>query len=217
MAEIEIQRKKRPIWPWILGAIAILLLLWLVINSLNKRYDKNESNDALIEGSNDTDAALAKRIDEAKRYEKYPGPIAAYLHFAHNDDMVDMGQHHHYTNQGLHHLVDALHLVNARKGGGDAVAQKLTVITMESDKLMQDQDSELHAGMMRNAFIMSSEVMASLQQKFYPGLEGKVANARQAAESMDSNKPALDQQSKIKSFFEKSADVLEEMGNDIKD
>lgn len=217
MAEIEIQRKKRPVWPWILAAIAILVVLWLVINSLNRKYDKNEHNENLIEGSNDTDAALAKRIAEAKKYEKYPGPIGAFLHFAHNDEIVDMNQHHHYTNQGLHQLVDALHMVNAKKGGGESVAQKLNLVITESDKLLQNPGSEMHSGVMRNSFIICTDAMAALQQKFYPGLADKVANVRQAAESMDSNKPALEQQSKIKSFFEKSADVLEAMGAEIKD
>jgi hypothetical protein len=217
MAEIEIQRKKRPVWPWILAAIAIIVVLWLVINSLNRKYDKNEHGNTLMEGSNDSDAALAKRIADAKKYEKYPGPIGAFIHFAHNDETVDVSQHHHYTNQGLHQLVDALHMVNAKKDGGEAVAKKLNLVVMESDKLLQNPGSELHSGIMRNAFIMSTEAMASLQQKFYPGLENKVANVRQAAESLDSNKPAMEQQSKIKSFFEKSADVLEEMGAELKD
>ena len=39
MAEIKIERKKKPIWPWLLLLLIVALLVWAIVELLN---DDNE-------------------------------------------------------------------------------------------------------------------------------------------------------------------------------
>jgi hypothetical protein len=50
MAEIDIQPKKRPIWPWILGIIAAIIIIWIIVKAL----DHNNANDNNNANTNDT-------------------------------------------------------------------------------------------------------------------------------------------------------------------
>jgi hypothetical protein len=40
MAEIDIQPKKRPVWPWILGIIAAIIIIWIILRALDAQENK---------------------------------------------------------------------------------------------------------------------------------------------------------------------------------
>ena len=42
MAFIQIQRKRRPFWPWLVGLAAGLLLVWLLFRTWGKQQDPGE-------------------------------------------------------------------------------------------------------------------------------------------------------------------------------
>jgi NADH:ubiquinone oxidoreductase subunit 6 (subunit J) len=44
MADIDIQPKKRPVWPWILGIIAAIVIIWIIVKALNNNNNDNNSN-----------------------------------------------------------------------------------------------------------------------------------------------------------------------------
>ena len=56
MAEINIEPKKsKPVWPWILALIAVIILIWVLINV----FGKNTNNNPPTEGNhNDTISRL---------------------------------------------------------------------------------------------------------------------------------------------------------------
>lgn len=39
MAEIKIEEKKRPIWPWLLVLLIIIVVVWLVVTRGNEQAD----------------------------------------------------------------------------------------------------------------------------------------------------------------------------------
>ncbi|CAN5919485.1 hypothetical protein BH24BAC1_BH24BAC1_07600 [soil metagenome] len=41
MAQINIERKKNPVWPWVLGLILLALIAWAIYEFVYKR-DQNE-------------------------------------------------------------------------------------------------------------------------------------------------------------------------------
>lgn len=52
MAEIRVEpRKKAPIWPWIVGLILLLGIVWIVVDSLDseEEYDENDTEEILEE------------------------------------------------------------------------------------------------------------------------------------------------------------------------
>lgn len=39
MADINVERKQRSIWPWILGLVLLALLIWLLSSMFNRNED----------------------------------------------------------------------------------------------------------------------------------------------------------------------------------
>lgn len=40
MADINVERKQRSIWPWILGLLVLALLIWLLASMFNRDDDE---------------------------------------------------------------------------------------------------------------------------------------------------------------------------------
>lgn len=57
MADIDIQPKKKPIWPWIVGIIVAIIIIWVIVESLDKNDDNVNDNDEMYE-DNDTTGQL---------------------------------------------------------------------------------------------------------------------------------------------------------------
>lgn len=55
MAEIKVEKKdKAPIWPWIIGILVLLGLIWLLISAFsddNDEYELEEIDPQEVEGS----------------------------------------------------------------------------------------------------------------------------------------------------------------------
>lgn len=54
MAEIKVEKKnKAPVWPWIIGILILLGLIWLLINAFgdeNEEYELEEIDPQEVEG-----------------------------------------------------------------------------------------------------------------------------------------------------------------------
>ncbi|MDX5348288.1 MAG: hypothetical protein LPJ89_02020 [Hymenobacteraceae bacterium] len=45
MTEINIQRKKRPVWPWIVGLLVIIALIWLLSEAFDNDREEIDNTD----------------------------------------------------------------------------------------------------------------------------------------------------------------------------
>lgn len=52
MADINVERKQRSIWPWILGLILLALLIWL----LSSMFNRNDAAAPTVEQTTSTPA-----------------------------------------------------------------------------------------------------------------------------------------------------------------
>ena len=190
MAEIKIEKKK-PVWPWILLVLGLLVAAWFL-------FLRNDKDDR-VERADDT-----SMID----VHENNSTVAAYIAFikANNDDM---SLDHTYTSEALTKLTNAVDAM------ADEVDYDVKVNTTKAkqyaNEITNDPMSTTHADKIRSAADLLSTALHDLQQARYPELSADAANVKSAAAAISPESLTLDQQNAVKSFFRKSADLLSKM------
>lgn len=80
MADINVERKKKSIWPWILGAIALLLLIW-AFAAMNDNAERTTAatpaavtDQTAVDADTDTTAVTQTAADADTTTETPPPP-----------------------------------------------------------------------------------------------------------------------------------------------
>jgi hypothetical protein len=207
MADIDIERKETPIWPWILGGLLLLaLLLWLFMG----RGGDDDVAPGLVVPA-DTTAATA---DTVARTGAIPPAVAEYLTFSRTPDAAqEMGAQHEYTAGGIRRLVAALDALVAQDTiGQTAIEPQLQQLRANADR-MQDTpaDSPTHSNAARDAFTSAAELMETIRTERYPqdpALQRQVTQAREAATGVQPGEPLLEQRDRVQQFFERAGEAL---------
>ncbi|EMR01923.1 hypothetical protein [Cesiribacter andamanensis] len=238
MAEIRVDRKdenRNPIWPWILGALVLIGLIW----GVSELLDRDDDDDRMATRTETTDRGLAYENEEERvrnnavtGYEAQ-GPVSDYLLFVdRNDDDADldrtnvsdrpadgtagtaatteMGLEHEYTSEGIRKLSAALTALAASSTDAD-IQQKRTAFQQNADKIQQDPMSLQHANTIRTTFTQAADLMATIKDRSYPDSDADVDEVREAAEAIDVNEQTLEQKDEVREFFRKSGEAIQAM------
>jgi ABC-type nickel/cobalt efflux system permease component RcnA len=202
MAEINIERKERPIWPWIIGILVLLLLIWLIWRAASTDEIAPADETAV------TDTIPRDTVED----ERTGDAVNQYMNFV-NQESPEMGREHDYTSNGIRRLADALEeIVQEQNLSGDIeINQKRQDLRNKADRIQQDATSTQHANTIRDAFTSATDLMQSIQEKNFPGLGQDVEQARQSAQAVDPGTQTLEQRDKIKQFFRDAGNVVEKM------
>ena len=198
MAEIKIEKKK-PIWPWILVLLVLAAVVYFVFF-----WDNNENEDA-----DDTTVITDVTENEPKGDAiTNNGEVAQYVNFM-SDNANNMGLDHEFTN-------DALTTLNAatRSAADDAdydIKSDLDQAKEYADKITTDPYETSHANSIRKAADAIGSALQNLQQHTNPELQSEGAAVKDAASAINPDELTLDQKESVKSFFDKSATLLEKI------
>lgn len=202
MAEIEIQRKKPPIWPWILGALVLVALLWFLVDQTGQR-EPDQDTVANITGIEPAAEPTGPMLNEVQQFVTF---------VRENQPTEEMGLNHEYTSTGIRNLADALNAIAKQTDNhNDQIEQKHEELLQMADQIQKDPESTQHANVIRDAFTTSADLMEQLQRNLYPHLNDQVAEVRQAAQSVDPGNLTLDQKIDVKQFFERASDAVQAM------
>jgi len=190
MTEIKIEKKK-PVWPWILLVLGLLVAAWFFFF----RNDKDEP----VETADKT--AL---ID----IHENNSTVAAYVTFI-NSDTNKMSLDHSFTSEALTKLTDAVDAM-ATEAGYD-VKVDIANAKQYADEITKDPMSTKHADKIRSAADVLSNSLQNMQQAKYPELSAEAADVKSAAAAINPETLTLDQRDTVKSFFRKAADLLSKM------
>lgn len=190
MTEIKIEKKK-PLWPWILLVLGLLVAAWFFFF----RNDKEETmetadNNALID------------------VHENNSTVAAYVTFI-NSDTNKMSLDHSFTSEALTKLTDAADAM-ATEAGYD-VKVNIAQAKQYAEEITKDPMSTTHADKIRSAADVLSTSLQNMQQAKYPGLSTEAADVKSAATAINPETLTLDQRDAVKSFFRKAADLLNRM------
>ena len=207
MADIDIQKKSRggSIWPWLLGLLAAVLLVWAVVEAVDTD-DAELTQEEIAEPGTDMQAMPS----EAEDPMDVLAAVNAYTSFVEGDGQGAMGLSHEFTASALTHLSQALDAVVETEGNGD-LQLEATRDTLEARARMiqQDPQATTHARRVHAAFTAATDLMEQLQENRYPDLNEEVTQVQQAVQAVTPDGELLDQREAVYRFFTEAGDALQ--------
>jgi len=194
MTEIKIEKKK-PIWPW------LLVLLLVILASVWFFFYSNDNAEPL-ETIATTDNTALIDIHENNNI------VAAYVAFI-NADTNTMGLDHVFTNEAFTKLTDAIEAI-AAEAGYDVKAD-IAKAKQLAEEITKDPMVTTHGDKIRSAADVLSTSLQNIQQAKYPSLGAEADDVKSAASAITPETLTLDQRVAVKSFFRKAADLLNKM------
>ncbi len=239
MAEIRVEERKdkKPIWPWILGALLLIGLIWGITQMGDK--DRNVVADDRTEQTttdNTTTAPLQEdRVsDDAAAYGANTA-VQEYIMFAEqrsdnngtlstdnaNNSNANNAANTDYVREGLQKLSAALHSLASGQGtqatgtqatgaNNDADIQRRVETFQQSANQLQQN---AQASSLRTAFMEAAAIMESIKQSSYPNNDADIDDVKSAAEEIEANETVANQRGDIDKFFEASSEALKDMTN----
>lgn len=208
MAEIQVQRKRPSIWPGIIAALALVLLVWLVADTWF--LDDDERVDEAVSAPPAPDAAATTGTSPAP-----PADVAAFLTFAADSSAPAPGPAHDYTASGIRRLAAALDaVVREKQIDSQTVRDRLHGFQRTAEQIQASPEAPAHSNQVREAFMNAADLMTAIQQNRWPDaadIRQSVGEVRTAAVGIDANRPLLQQTSDVRQFFERAAAALRNM------
>lgn len=218
MAEIKVEKKSSPIWPWILGLLIIVALLLYFFVFANDDTDDDMNTDDMnteqVVGDGDYDNEMKDNEmddDEMNANANLDGVTAVntYTNFI-SDPNMDMD--HEYASDAL------AKLIAATRATADAlnvdIDADLTEANAQADKIAKDPTSLKHSSMIKDAGKSITHALQTIQTEKFPQLQAQYKEVEDAISKIDPNMPTLDEKSNIKAFFSKAGNLLTDIKND---
>ena len=185
----------------IIGFLIALLLTWVGI----RLFDRDDET-ARYE-TYDTTRAVPSRVDGL------PAQVKDFAIFVRDNSAQDtMSLDHSYTSDGIRHLADALAALADQQGVSDTnIKDRLDMLRGHADRLQEDRRSIEHADIIRDAFTLASDLIATIERQIAPDMKDDVTEVRRAADAIDPDKLVLDQKAEVETFFKRSSLLLNEM------
>lgn len=194
MAEIKIEKEKT-VWPWVL--LGILLLGLLLYFFAFRNGDKGD----------ETAQSMQNTSSQAALQDNNRSPVADYVSFI-NENQT-MGLDHQYSNGALVRLANAIQAKAEQVGY--TVQADLDKVKALADQITQDSMATTHANSIRQAAGILSTAMQNMQRAKFPDLTNEAQDVKRAADGIDPSVLTLEQKEAVKSFYDKSAQLLQKM------
>lgn len=200
MAEIKIEKKSSPIWPWILAALFFIAILIYLFFPREERFERGE----MTMVSSEESSASSDTLEVSRNSTA----VLAFVNFI-NEDPNKMDLDHEFTKEAL------LRLTNATKATADKIGydinKELGEVKVYADKVTTEPFESTHANSIRSAAVILSAVLQNIQQDSFSGLASEAVTVKNAANNIKGDVLTLDQKEAVKNYFMQSADLLEKM------
>jgi hypothetical protein len=209
MAEIRIQEKKRPIWPWIL-----LILIIIAAAILIYLYSTGEMNDRETEEvpADTTTQMEADTSTLGGNYMQAPGDnVDQFQAFTTEDTLGNFSKE--FVVNGLNLLSGAVYdVVQREDAAGNQVDVKADSLISYTQNL-GDTTSRNFSRSVNRSFNAVYEIINIVQKKNHPDLNREVNELRMSLRSFDEVKPVEAQERTVRDFFRMSGSILSTMKN----
>lgn len=217
MAEIKIEKKK-PIWPWIL--LIVILVIAAILFFMNRDDIQDDATDVddmeEIDDIDDTDALDDTEtsdafVDTTSTYSRQEAERAMMDYRSSFTDSTKLGSDLTYTQNTMLQLVKAVE-IKANQFNVDA-SQTINELKMNLDPTTTPANGtqQMSSDMMTTKAGKVVDVIEKVQQKQFPGLADDVTQLRMKVNEMTSNTNIDQQRSNLQAFFNDAADLLNNM------
>ena len=206
MAEIKIEKKKSPIWPWVLLGLLLLALLYFFVIADDDDNDGDLAENNTEELVDDHDYERDD-YDDVEQIDANTG-IAAYKEYIQNPKM---GLDHEYSNGALLALISAVReTANQLDVDVDADLEKAKA---KAEDILEDPYEVDHANKIRNSGEIIVNAIQSIQTAHFPELNDEYEEMNETLMKIKPDEKTLNQKDDVQSFFDQAADLLTEMKN----
>lgn len=211
MAEIDIQKKRKSPWPWILGGLAAALALW-GIAKVAERPHREMAETAPQERVQPPAERPRTEAPVPEARTGVMGGVKRYAATAAGFATAEPSQLHTYLGGALGQLGTVIHSLGAGTPQASAVGKHLDGLRKATAQIQQTPFTpETKANHVKSAFGAAAAAISELR-KGHPEnteLESQTKAVRQAADGIKGSQPVLDQRSGIQSFLTTSAKAVE--------
>lgn len=212
MAEIDIQKKRKSPWPWILGGLAAALALWGIAKVAERPHrDTAEVVEERVQPPaemprGETPAPEA-RTREMGAIERFAATAAGFA-------TAEASQLHTYLGGALGELGTVLHSAAAGTPHEGSVGRHLDGLRKAMGEIQRTPwTADTKANHVKSAFGAASGAMAELAkgQPQNTQFQMKTDAVREAADAIQGSQPVLDQRSGMQNFLTSSAKAVESL------
>lgn len=210
MADIDIQEKKSSPWPWILGLVALVAVVWIAMEML---------------GDDDGDMAVVDPAAEQQPYAPPPadadmtGMPAEVTRFdqecAAGDATDQMSMSHEFTESCVQHMTAALEAVIRRDTVGDAaLSTQMEEYRSRAERLTENRQSAEHSTYVHEVFDDAAELIARIEdtrEGAGDALQRRAPRVQQAADAVSVDEPILEQRDEVRAFFAEASSAIRAM------
>jgi hypothetical protein len=206
MAEIRIQEKKNPIWPWILLIVILIIaaiLLYLYLDRNNDMYEEDGivPPDTTTYYERDT-LGLGGGMEPSDEVEQFRA-------FTTQDTMGAFSKE--YVINGLNMMSGAVYSVVQSTDTAQNDMMILTDSLVSYTTNLTDTASRNFSRDVGRSLTAAYNIISTIQKNKYPELTSEVNELRTSLRNFDSSKPVERQEKPIRNFFRVSGSVLSDM------
>jgi len=216
MADIRIEKKHKPIWPWIIGLAFLVLIVWGLFEGFNS---KRMQNTVAVTAPTDNEAFQRTQSDSVKNQGKEDAlePVASFVDFATASsgkpvETVNSG----YTAQGLNKLADALEASSEVENvKTDSVENSLVKIRNTAGFIEENPGSTAYLDSVSTAFHVAANTLEQLKAEGATSADEGLKKLHRTADKVKTSAPALEQKRAVKNFFAESAQALQVFASNV--
>jgi hypothetical protein len=193
----NVEKKKRPVWPWILGLILALLLIIF----FPKPFSEAEEPLPLTTRG-DTILAVPPDVYEYLAFMEAAPPL---------QDTYSLSQ---YTWEALQKMANAISaLALATNTHELSVSSFKTKAWNTGDQIKAEGLTNENLDGLKNTFVEALEVLQTIQKAKFKDLAPKIAELKQTVDKIDKTDLRPHPTEPIQDVFKKAALVMQEMAN----
>jgi hypothetical protein len=197
--EINIKRKKKPVWPWLIALLILGVIIWILYTQFGEEIDQQIDNvqDTSQNMKQEPEIKAEDGYEEIAYYEE----VKDFVNYIENNETQEEVQPN-YTANATVYLAQALsRLVDREHRGDQDIEEKRDALLSSVEYILNDSISSHQSFFISEAFNNAAALMTAMQKKDYPDLKPQIQNIERVAKSIEIDDLSFDYKSSVKEFF----------------